>query len=467
MRPHAPLFALLALSLAACGDDESSSKPCTVGDPSSCGAGLVCEPIAGQEEPDCFAPVEIRGRVFDLDTDAGIEAARVDAEEAGGRPVGHVATTDEEGNFALRIPSPRKDGSGAPVGQTIKLGAAARDYVPFPGGLRVALPIDTAEAQKASDGAWVIRGWQPSIGLDPLPESARGRAAIFGKVESPKTDNPYGTLVVAEDVGGGVIQARADARGEYALFNVPAGDWRVRAYRRGLNYTPASVTVEEADVSKVDIGLAVAGQQTATLNGSVSIVSGSGATSIVLVLASTFDDELARGTLVPGLRAPEPGTAPNVTGAFRIDGIPDGHYVVLAAFENDGLVRDPDPDIAGTQIQRIAVSQGTIKETPSFKVTSAVKMVGPGAGDSIETITGTPTFRWEAYPSSKSYELELFDTYGFPVWNTTVSKTSVTYDGEKLLEPEMPYLWRVTAFGNASNPISLTEDLRGVFQIAP
>ncbi|HEY0838832.1 MAG TPA: hypothetical protein VGD74_01465, partial [Vulgatibacter sp.] len=428
MRTCFASLALFALTLAACGDDESSSKPCTVGDPGTCSVGFVCEPIAGKEEPDCFAPVELRGRVFDLDDEAAIAAARVHAEEAGGRPVGDVATTDFDGNFTLRIPSVRKDASGAPVGQAIRLGAAARDYVLFPSGLRVSLPIDTAKAEKAPDGAWVIRGSQVSIGLDPLPENARGRAAIFGKVEAPKADNPHGTLVVAESWDGTLIEGRADASGAYALFNVPDGSARVSAWRRGANYDTELVDVEQADVA-VDIGLSLGSQKTATLGGSVAIVSGNGATSIVIALLSTFDHELARGTLVPGLRAPEPGVAPNVSGAFQIDGIPDGNYVVLAAFENDGLVRDPDPDIAGTQIQRITVSNGEVGVTPSFKVTSAVKMVGPGAGDSVETISGTPTFRWEAYPSAKSYLLELFDTYGRRIWDTTVAKTSVDYAG--------------------------------------
>jgi len=464
MRSNAALLTLLALPLAACGDDSRPSSACTVGDDRTCGGGLVCERIEGEDEPGCFAPLVVRGRVFDLDSNGGIAAARVDAEEAGGRPVGDVATTASDGTFALRLPSVRKDGSGTPVGQTIKLGAAARDYAPFPGGLRVALPIDTAKAEKAADGAWVVSGGATSIGLDPLPEPMRGLATISGRVEQPRGDNSYGTVVTASDVSSRTITGRADARGAYVLFNVPADSWTIHAYRRGLNYHGDRVTVERDDVT-VDLKLANA--TTATLTGSVSIVSGSGATSVVVALASDFDDELARGTLVPGLRAPKPGVAPNVTGAFQIEGIPDGHYVVLAAFENDGLVRDPDPDIAGTQIQRILVLNGEVKTSPAFKVTSAVKMVGPGAGDAVESISGTPTFRWEAYPSAKSYLLELFDTYGRQVWTTTVSNTSAAYDGVETLESGLPYQWRVTAFGNASNPISLTEDLRGVFQVAP
>jgi len=464
MRPYVTPLALLALLLAACGDDDRPAKACTVGDASTCAAGLVCEPVAGQEEPGCFAPLFVHGRVFDLDTGSGVAAARVDAEEAGGRPVGDVATTADDGSYVLRVPSVRKDGSGAPAGQTIKLGAAARDYAPFPGGLRVSLPIDTATAERAIDGTWVVEGGATSIALDLLPDEVRGLPTISGTVEAPRSDNPYGTMVTAENFSAPAITARADARGAYVLFNVPADSWTLRAYRRGLNYQETQVTVERTDVKGADLRLA--NTKTASLSGSVSIVAGNGATSVVVALANDFDDVRVHGTLVPGLRAPEPGAPPDVTGAFRIDGIPDGYYVVLAAFENDGLVRDPDPDIAGTQIQRVLVLDGVVATSPAFKVTSAVKITGPGAGDAVETVEGTPTFRWEAYPSAKSYLLELFDTYGHEVWTTTVQATSAAYGGSETLEPGMPYQWRVTAFGNASNPISITEDLRGVFQLA-
>lgn len=458
MRTIPVLLALLLLS--ACGDDEAAS-PCKPGDPHACGKGLVCEPVLGGE-PDCFRPVEVHGEVFDLTTGDAITGARVDAEEAGGRPVGDLAISGTDGTFALRIPSIRKDRSGAPAGQTLKLRAAARDFVPFPDGARIALPLDTSGAERAPGGAWVVSAGPTSIGLDPLPDDRLGLPSISGTVAAPAHRDGYGTLVVAQG-GARVVTGRADARGGYVLFNVPPGTWTVQAYRRGLNYEPVDVTVEADDWSGVD--LAISGDRAASLSGSVSIVSGNGATSIVLALESTFDEVLARGKLVPGLRAPEPGAAPDVTGTFRIEGIPDGRYVVLAAFENDGLVRDPDPDIAGTQIQHIVVSGGATSANPAFKVTSAVRMIGPGAGESVETISGAPTFRWEAYPSAKRYDLELFDTFGTLLWTTSVTATSAAYAGEAPLEPGVPYQWRVTAFGNADNPISLTEDLLGVFQL--
>ena len=96
-----------------------------------------------------------------------------------------------------------------------------------------------------------------------------------------------------------------------------------------------------------------------SVSGSVSIVNAPGGsmTSVVLVVASTFNEAMKRGEVPPGLRAPKAGV-PSVSGAFAIDGVPDGNYVVLAAFENDSLVRDPDTSIGGTQIQRVQIGDG-------------------------------------------------------------------------------------------------------------
>ncbi len=61
--------------------------------------------------------------------------------------------------------------------------------------------------------------------------------------------------------------------------------------------------------------------------------------------------------------------------------------VVLAAFENDGLVRDPDTSIGGTTIVHIEVMAGQtqVDLAESFKVTGALDVVSPGA-DTIEIV---------------------------------------------------------------------------------
>ena len=468
------LISLPLLALAACGGNDV----CKLDDPGTCGSGQVCEVVQGQTDPACFQPVLLQGRVFDLTTDAGIPNAQVTAEEVSGRSVGQVAVTQPDGTYSLQVPSIRSDTKGTPLGETITLSAAARDYTAFPSGFRVALPVDTQGAT-ATDAAkaYVVTSGPTTIGLDPVAANLRGLPSISGKVDVTTADGGVSDteiLVAAEQQGGtgtpGTVTGRADSTGAYTLFNVPAGSYAVQAYRQGVNYTAANATVASADVP--NINLALSQTPTATLSGTVDIVAAAGGsmTSVVVALESTFNDALARGTLVPGLRSPSPGTAPDVTGAFSIPGMPDGKYVVLAAFENDGLVRDPDPNIAGTQIQHLEVTGGAISVQPSFKVTSAMAMVGPGAGDTVEDVTGTPAFTWHPYSSAHSYKVQLFDSLGTEIWNTTLAAgsgadESVPYAGSTALVPGTVYQWRATAYGQNGNPISQTEDLKGVFEL--
>lgn len=456
------LMVLSALALLSCGDDDPKDKSCKLDDPRSCTGGKVCEPVEGSAKAACFAPVVVEGRVFELGEDLGLEGAHVVAEASTGHPVGELVLSGTDGAYTLRIPSVRRGKEGLPVGQTIKLRAAARDHAPFPSGVRMALPIDTSKAIR-EDGAWVVRGAATDLGLELLPEELLGLPSISGRAER---GSPDAILVAAEPVvrTGATVTGHADSKGNYTLFNVQPGSYSVQAYQKGSNFDGATVEVVDTDLAGVDI--ARSDRAAGTVTGDVSIVAGNGVTTVVMALESTFDEEMSRGVLVPGLRAPEPGIAPNVAGAFSIPGVPDGNYVVLAAFENDGLVRDPDPDIAGTQIQRLRVENGVASIQPSFKVTSAIRMIGPGAGGFDEEIPGAPTFEWQAYPSAKNYLLELYDTFGNPVWETTVTGTRVPYDGSEELTPGIPYQWRLTAFGNAGNPISLSEDLLGVFHLA-
>src|SRR5439155_13608305 len=113
-----------------------------------------------------------------------------------------------------------------------------------------------------------------------------------------------------------------------------------------------------------------------------------------------------------GLRAPPPPTAANISGAFVIEGVPEGKYVVLAAFENDNLVRDPDTAIAGTQIVHQTVTSGSDAAiSSSFKVTGAITISSPGANDA-EMVTAAPALTWAAYSSAATYDITVYDTFG-------------------------------------------------------
>src|SRR5680860_1649486 len=107
-------------------------------------------------------------------------------------------------------------------------------------------------------------------------------------------------------------------------------------------------------------------------SGSVIIVNAGGLsdTSVVLIPTSLFNPVFEFGPVPFGLRAPEPGIAANVGSAWTIAGVPEGTYKVIAALENDFLVRDPDASIAGTDIIEITVAAGqNVDLQDSFKIT--------------------------------------------------------------------------------------------------
>jgi hypothetical protein len=467
------------LLLAACG----GPTECTLDDPSSCSSSQVCEVVQNREKPMCFNPVLVRGKVYDLSTSdpvSPVSGAAVTALDENGAALGSVAVTDSEGRYAIRVPTTRADEKGTLIGRKMTLRAAARSFQTFPSGIRTALPLDTGVATRGSENLpFVLEGVATDIGLLPLAMDARGQPSITGTVDRDPAQK--GILVVAEQIGGSgsgaLSTAIVDDTGRFTLFNCPPATYSVRAYSRGVGYAPVEVTVA-AGQDATGVRLVRSTTPTATLNGTIQIVAGSGHTSVVLAVKSTFNATLARGEVVPGLRAPDPGAAPNLSsGGFTLAGIPDGEYAVLAGFENDGMVRDPDPGISGTTVQFITVRDGAIVAPPSnFKITGAVEMVGPGAGDGVEDVnTATPTFRWNRYPSTASYTVELINSLGEVIWTRpgvtgTSDPVSVVYDGAVALQPDRLYQWRATAYRNVgqnSIPTSLTEDLRGVFRFAP
>jgi hypothetical protein len=439
---------VLPLWILGCGSDdeeEDEDPACSVVEQTGCEAGFVCEDVAGGKTG-CFHPVSIGGKVFDTQSSAAIEGAHVVARDVNDAAVSGVAITDAEGTYSLQVPAPR-DADGKPVTNNYTLRADAAGYLTFPKAPRVALPLDLS---KATGDPPELRSTATDVGLIPLPDTT-GLGAISGKVLA---EHPGGTLVVA-----GAVTATADTGGEYTVFNVPAGSVEVRGYSSGLNFAPVTADVKASETT-TGIDLEVVGDATATVGGSVQIVNpGDGSsTSVILVVEDTFVENAARGEAPPGLRAA------NVGGAWSIANVPDGKYVVLAAFENDFLVRDPDTSIGGTDIQHITVSGGNV-DVPGFKITGALAVISP---DSEQEVTGTPTFVWEDDSSEDDYTVEVFDALGNLTWEQAgvlgpngSKPVELPYAGPALTAG-MYYQFRATSIKDGV-PISRTEDLRGVF----
>lgn len=465
---------------AAQTDDDDDTKP----EAEYCATGLACERVGDGEQYVCAAPLEIRGYVYDALSEEPIEGAHVAALDESSAPVTDIAVTDAAGYYVLTVPA-RRDESGE-IADALRwtLLADAADYQAFPGALRPSIPVNAQDATQepgpddgnddTEDVVSVVENASTDVALIPLPNGQAGGVTISGHIGETDADHGGGTLVVAEGAVSPAPHGIADASGNYTLFNVPSGAATIRGYRVDLEVEPASVDVGSEDLT-VDLGVTSdAHDDLATVSGSVNIVNAPGGsqTTVVLVPSSVFIERLERGPVPFGLRAPEPPTAPDVSGAFEIGGVPSGTYKVLAAFENDALVRDPDASIAGTQIQEITVDYGAaIAVDESFKVTEALAVFGPGA-DAPERVLTAPTFAWADDSSEDRYELVVFDALGNLVWEDREipgqsggNRVELPYGGPAL-EQGMYYQFRVTSFRDnpqGSSAISRTEDLRGVF----
>ena len=460
--------------LAACGgEDEPRSgqlgDSCNRDGRSPCESGLACDPRADASGFVCGEPASIDGLVRDALAEGAVAGARVVALGADGSPAGDVAYTDESGRYSVGVSAPRAaDGSIAPTAQWT-LAVSAAGYEPFPAGPRPAVPI--SGSQVGAGGT--IEAPSTEVALLPLSQPELYALQISGRISAP---DPGGTLVVAEGGTGPAPHAIASRSGEFVIFNVPAGAFELAGYKRGQQLERVAVDTRQGSAS--DALLASVDPELGNVSGNVNIVNapGGSTTSVVLVPESVFDSRLERGAIPLGLRAPGLPDLPSVSGAFQIDQVPAGDYVVLAAFENDSLVRDPDSSIGGTALQHVTVGTGeTVAMSQSFKITEHLAIVGPGA-QTPERVAGPVTFRWSDDSSEDRYELELHTALGDLVWEQRAvfagrggEDVELVYDGPALTAG-MVYQFRVTSFRDRSGEttaISKSEDLRGVFEWYP
>jgi hypothetical protein len=237
MRPRLLLctFAFLGLT-AACGGDDEEAHPCDPALQRGCGEGQVCEEVEGGE-PACFHPVEVRGRVFDSTTEEGIEGATVVALDANQVARSSAVLSDEDGRYALAV-AVRRRADGTPVDDApalrATLCAAAQGYQPFPQAPRTALPIDLRMHQVDEKGVRYVANAATDVALLALEDASAATGTITGFVQGATMDMPLGgVLVLAVHDGKAVSSAISASDGSFVLFNVPAGEVRVEAYRGG------------------------------------------------------------------------------------------------------------------------------------------------------------------------------------------------------------------------------------------
>lgn len=456
------LTGALALGAVGCDDDaDQADKPCDVETHDGCADGLVCEPVDGA--PTCIGPVEVRGQVFALETGDGIAGATVVALDANGAARTTTVRTDDDGRYALTVPAQR-DADGRPLDPAVTLRVDAAGFVHFPRPPRIAVPVVLSEATQSADEddpAWVVTGPTTAVGLVDLPV-IDGRT-VTGTVSA---SDPGGVLVTATAGARAAATAVTDADGRFVLFDVPKGDVTIAGWRRGLNIAPETVG-GEADVDEVTLEAGLEGL--VTVRGAVNIVNapGGATTTVILVPEVTFDPDRIAGEAPAGLRAVD------VAGSFEIDQVPPGDYAVLAAFENDALVRDPDEGIGGTAVVHATVAADPTDLGSGFKVTGALAVVSPGA-DGVETVDSqTPRLRWADDSSEDGYDLYVHDALGELVYlreglDRVTGADTVEHTVEEPLARGTLYQFRVASYRDRQagrTYISATEDLKGVFLV--
>jgi hypothetical protein len=260
------------------------------------------------------------------------------------------------------------------------------------------------------------------------------------------------------------------------VFNLDAATaYELRGYARGVNYAVATTGALAAG-ENVAPALALAAGTGATISG--GLIFNNGAVSpvgVALVVESTYLASLDRGETPPGLAVPSGASD------YAVSGVPDGSYIVLAAYGIDGAVRD----ISGggnTAPVRVVVQGGVASISPAFKVKPAVSLTGidgqPVTGTPVAATSATPTFTWakaSAYSSASTYRVKVYDAFGVETWShdqVAGNTNTATYAGAPL-QPGMPYQLRILALAEAMpvpaapTVLSQTEDLLGVFTWQP
>jgi len=457
------------------GEGAVCADTCDPVNQDACPVGLTCE-LRTDDLYGCYLPVWFDGRVADASNDEDIEGARVLAADSSGAAATGVAVSDVDGRYHLMVPVKRNpDGTLAEGVFTLR--ASAQDYQQFPAGIRPSLPVDATDAVLGADGHHLGNALT-NITLIPLPVEQQGLFSVSGQVVvSTGEVTGGGVLLVLETAtnAGEAPFGFSDRDGYFTLFNVPADTYELRGYKADLQLNSLDVTMAAAAIA--DLQVTQSETLLTTVTGTVQIVNAPGGslTTVVLVPESTFSDTFVKGEVPAGLRAPKPPAAPSVAGAFTITGVPDGRYVVLAAFENDGLVRDPDPNIAGTQIVHITVDGATstlVELTDSFKITEALEIFYPGAVAPELVPAENLEFRFADDSSEDNYHIVVYNAFGELVWEDAAvpgvsgsDTVTVPYLGPALV-PGMYYQFRAWSL-RSNGEISATEDLLGVFYTEP
>ncbi|MEH0154456.1 carboxypeptidase-like regulatory domain-containing protein [Limibacter armeniacum] len=399
----------------------------------------------------------VEGQVMSNEDSTPLEGVQVSVFDSdSNEPIGRTVKTDAEGNYSLDL---------NPGTYYLRLATLGYQEVP-PLGVP-AIPFT------------IVVGETVQLDYELVKSANQDVGAISGKIQG-NGSALSGVLVIAtSEDGTNAYSSISDQDGNYTIWNLPAGTYGVKGWLKAYNSENVSTSVTVvAIIEETDINMSAGAN--GSINGTVKYL-------------ATGNKDVDVSLIHPITQQVIPGLSISTSGAFTLEGIPDGSYLARASFNNDTLVVDPDfivkfgDPVVAVEGGTTSVSQGTsIKDVLDFAVTNSVQLDNPtNSADEIvpvETNTTGLTFSWTPYSSASDYVVELQDLNGNVVWggfdtsgeiplkNITTTSTSITYDGPALTAGKI-YRWKVYASKDDQksaagwNLISVSEDQMGLIRI--
>jgi hypothetical protein len=423
---------------AACSAESRCDPEADVG----CAPELACALVASA--PECVTPVVVRGKVSDGATGAPVAGARVTAVAEDGAPLAAAATTIFDGSYEIRLGVPR-DAGGLPLSRRLRVRASAPGFGSFPDAWRD-WPVSDASAARPTQqqDKLVLAAAATDVQLVAFA-GGPGRGEISGVVELPPGGGAVLVVAESEESVGGRPRGTAawvDRDGAYRIVGLPPAVLRVRAYAKGESYREERIGLDAGEITTLDLRLD-RGTPAASVSGTAS-----GAATVALVVASTWEPAIAAGEEPPGLRA-----SPAAAGTYGISGVPAGRYRVVSR-EADGVVPlDDAPEIV--------VAGGEVAVPGALRLAEALAVVSPGAGGP-EGLRQPPALAWRPHAAAARYRVEVWNLAGLRVFEREVAAAdAIAYMGP--LVRGQVYRFEARALDAGGALLSRTDDRRGVF----
>ena len=308
-------------------------------------------------QPQAVTTGTLRGTVTDVETASAISGVRILLFDANTNAPLVSFASGNDGSFGLEIDP-----------GTYFLKFSKQGYEELPPKDISPLPLG------------ILAGQVTDYSVQMFKSAIINGGGISGKVVANGTGIP-GVLVVAESGVDG-FSAGTDVSGNYAIYNVPANSYTVKAWYSDHNSNVANVTVT-AGTEQSNVDLTLTQGVTGAVTGQISFLATTNAEVDVALL-----NPLSRET-IPGL------SVMTVSQDFTIQNVPDGTYLARATYRNDGKVVDPDWIIKNGE-PYVTVLGGSVSR--DFSVTGAVELLSPTNSPTRENMdTVTVTFAFISY----------------------------------------------------------------------